>query len=105
VAITDASTEAEDISLALTVLSHPHAFVTRVSANVAQLLTDAWSDNAETIARLHAAEQTGQLAVGPRAWLASLSVFHWNRLAFAPADLAPMVAAMLQLFRLPEHDA
>lgn len=99
------ATTADDVALALVAFSDVQAVLARVPADAATLLTDAWQDNAEIIARLHASEQTGGLRVGPRAWLASVCLFHWNRLAFERCDLGEIVGAMLRLFTLPEHDA
>ena len=61
------------------------------------LLDDACADNAAIVARLRAAEALGRLTVGPRAWLAALTLFHWNRLGLPLPDLRAMVSHMLAL--------
>lgn len=99
------ATAADEIAVALAAISDRDAVMARLPPDAARLLRDAWQDNAEIIARLHAAEQTARLQIGPRGWLATLCLFHWNRLALEQGDLGEMIDTMLRLFTLPERDA
>lgn len=70
----------------------------RLPPALAALLADARAHNAAVAARLHAATVARRLAVGPRAWLATVTLFHWNRLTLTTAELGPLVAAVLAAF-------
>ena len=72
-------------------------FVAMLTPAAAELVSEAQADNVHVAARLRAEEVAGRLAVGPRSWLTSACVFHWNRLGLTTDALRPMVARMLDL--------
>jgi thiopeptide-type bacteriocin biosynthesis protein len=61
------------------------------------LAQEARLGNARIASRLRAALVTRQLDCGPRAWLAQVAAFHWNRWGLGPAARMRILAAMLEL--------
>jgi len=56
---------------------------------------DASLSNARIASRLHAALLTRRLDCGPRAWLAHVATFHWNRWGLGPIARVRVLSAML----------
>jgi thiopeptide-type bacteriocin biosynthesis protein len=86
-----------DVSRTEAALSTPDAFLQQLPAAAGQLVRDGWQENAHVIARLRAAQAANRLSIGPRAWLASVCLFHWNRLAIEPAVLDALTARMVSI--------
>ena len=67
-------------------------------AGEAQLLArEATLANARIASRLQAALLMRRLDCGPRAWLAQVAVFHWNRWGLGPEARMRILSAMLTL--------
>jgi thiopeptide-type bacteriocin biosynthesis protein len=62
------------------------------------LMDHARTHNADVALRLHAADRARRLDCGPRAFLAALCTFHWNRLGLELSDRLPLLATALQVF-------
>jgi thiopeptide-type bacteriocin biosynthesis protein len=62
------------------------------------LLEESRAGNAQVACRLHAAEVARRLDCGPRAWLAQVCVFHWNRLGLEMAERVRLLSATLRSF-------
>ena len=63
--------------------------------NVPTRLAAALQQGNERVAR-RLQQSSLEHGVGRRSWFAAVAVFHWNRLGFGPADMAGVVAAMLE---------
>ncbi len=61
------------------------------------LIEQGRADNEHIAGRLRAAEVSGRLSIGPRAWLAMACTFHWNRLGLSFEARLPLLASMLSL--------
>jgi thiopeptide-type bacteriocin biosynthesis protein len=73
------------------------SFMQELPAPAVDLVREACAANEEIAARLHAAERAGRLTIGTRAWLAAVSIFHWNRLGLNFEDRGRMISSMLHL--------
>ncbi len=60
------------------------------------LAQEAILGNARIASRLQAALVTRQLDCGPRAWLAYVATFHWNRWGLGPVARVRMLSVMLR---------
>jgi thiopeptide-type bacteriocin biosynthesis protein len=67
------------------------------SGELEALSHEAQLGNARIASRLHAALLTRRLDCGPRAWLAQVATFHWNRWGLGPRARVRILSAMLEL--------
>lgn len=63
-----------------------------------ELLDDVREGNAAIASALRAATLAGRLTIGPRAWLASVALFHGNRHGLARDELRVMIGALAAAF-------
>jgi len=68
----------------------------QLPGGAATLGHDALANNAHIASRLRAAEVALRLGCGPRAWLAQVGTFHWNRLGLGLHQRAALMSAMLR---------
>jgi len=61
------------------------------------LAREAMVCNARVASRLQTAMLTCQLDCGPRAWLAQVAIFHWNRWGLGPDSRVRILSAMHHL--------
>jgi len=79
------------------VLNFGVAFIDGLSDAGHRLIASAREVNAATASALDELAST----VAPRAWLAAVTVFHWNRLALTPDELRPLTQSVLRLLDGP----
>lgn len=68
-----------------------------LSGGAASLGREGLANNEHIALRLRAADTARRLDCGPRAWLADVCTFHWNRLGLPLQHRTPLIAAMLAL--------
>jgi thiopeptide-type bacteriocin biosynthesis protein len=67
-----------------------------LSSGAQTLLGSVYDHNREVAARLHVAQVSQQMTIGPRAWLVAVCIFHWNRLGFTLTEVGPIAERMVR---------
>lgn len=74
-----------------------------LSGGAASFGREGLTNNEHVALRLRAADVTRRLSCGPRAWLAEICTFHWNRLGLPLEQRVPLLSALL--YTLDPHRA
>ena len=73
------------------------SWMASLPVEAARAIAVARRENRVLGARIRTALDAGLFEGGIRSWLADLGVYHWDRLALAPATLVPVVDAAVDL--------